>query len=132
LGADFLGGGGGSDDFVYSSAAESTSRGYDTVDGFNALNDTFQNGGVIAIDPKVTGGPLRDVVFDSDLATAIDAGHLLAGDAVLFQPGSGDHSGQLFLIVDENATAGYQAGDDLVILLTHAVQMSSLSTGNFI
>jgi hypothetical protein len=132
LGADFLAGGGGQDVFVYAAAAESTSRGFDTVDGFDALQDKFQTGGVVAIDPEVTTGPLRDATFDTDLATAIDAGHLLAGDAVLFKPSGGDHAGQLFLIVDHNATAGYQAGDDLVILLTNATHLASLSTGNFI
>lgn len=47
-------------------------------------------------------------------------GVLTAGHAVFFTPDSGSLAGQLFLVVDGNGTAGYQAGQDFVILLANA------------
>jgi hypothetical protein len=49
------------------------------------------------------------------LATAL-AG-LGAHHAVLFKPNSGTLSGDTFLVVDLNGTAGYQSDHDLVIRL---------------
>jgi len=50
---------------------------------------------------------------------------------VLFTPSSGGYHGDTFLIIDENGVAGYQAGQDLVIELSHIVSVSSLSVSNF-
>jgi hypothetical protein len=41
-------------------------------------------------------------------------------------------SGHTFLVVDENGTAGYQAGADLVFDVTGASNMGSLAVGDFI
>ncbi len=46
-------------------------------------------------------------------------GHLGAHHAVLFSVNAGTLHGQVFLIVDLNGTAGYQAGADLVLHLTN-------------
>jgi hypothetical protein len=46
-------------------------------------------------------------------------GTLDIGEAVLFKADAGDLAGKLFLIVDENGTAGYQAGQDYVIEMTN-------------
>ena len=51
---------------------------------------------------------------------------------MLFTPGSGDETGQLFLIVDGNGVAGYQAGFDLVIELSGAASIGSISTADFV
>ncbi|HEY0111669.1 MAG TPA: bluetail domain-containing putative surface protein, partial [Allosphingosinicella sp.] len=63
-------------------------------------------------------GSLSTASFDSDLEAAMN-GTLDASEAVLFTANSGDLAGRLFLVVDENGTAGYQAGEDYVIELAN-------------
>ena len=132
LGADNFTDGAGADTFVYTSAAQSTSTHFDTVNGFNFANDIFDipgNLGTIkAIDKAVTGGKLSTATFDANLTTAL-SGHLGAHHAVLFTPNSGTLSGKTFLVVDFNGTAGYQASHDLVIRLTG--QTGTLAAGVF-
>jgi Ca2+-binding RTX toxin-like protein len=133
LGADRIDGGTGNDTFVYASAAESTSKGFDTIADFNAVTGKFdvpvQIGGV---DAEVTSGELRSGHFDTDLANAVGAAQLAADHAVLFTPDSGSLKDKVFLIVDLNGVAGYQAGEDLVIELSHPANLSHLSAASFI
>jgi VCBS repeat-containing protein len=133
-GADLIKAGIGDDTFVYAAPSDSTSTNYDTIQGFDALNDHFQLLGypVLAINAEVTHGVLNAATFDADLATAIGSGQLGAHDAVLYDPNHGDLHGHLFLVVDLNGVAGYQAGQDLVIDITGAANIGSLTTGNFI
>lgn len=133
MGADHLIGGAGHDVFAYGTAAESTGAAFDTISGFDfhgvdRLKLPFAVGGV---DTAITKGQLRTAHFDSDMAAAVGAAKLAAGHAVLFTPGSGSDKGMLFLVVDANNQAGYQAGD-LVIHLDSPVHLSSLSTADFI
>jgi Ca2+-binding RTX toxin-like protein len=133
-GADHLNGGGGANDqFVYNYVGDSTSSNYDTITGFNAAGDTIDIetglGGVAAFNTEVSSGLLRTAHFDTDLATAIGATQLGAHDAVLFAPTSGNLAGQLFIIIDQNGVAGYQAGQDLLIDITGATNLSHLQTG---
>jgi Ca2+-binding RTX toxin-like protein len=135
LGQDKITAGLGADVFKYLYVAESTSATRDIVTGFDALHDSFSlpfSMTVNAIDAAVTSGVLNQAHFDNNLAAAIDAAHLGAGDAVLFTPDSGSLHGHTFLIVDINGIAGYQAGADLVVELQSATHMSSFTTGNFI
>ena len=133
LGADHLTGGALSDTFVYSSAAQSTSTGYDTVTGFNFASDRFDipggAGTITAIDTALTSGNLSTATFNADLTSDL-TGHLGAHHAMLFTASGGTLSGQTFLVVDLNGTAGYQAGADLVIHMTGAT--GTLATGDFI
>jgi Ca2+-binding RTX toxin-like protein len=116
-GGDTMTGGNGADYFVYGSASESTSTGYDKVVGFSFAQDVFElPSAITVIDSNVTGS-LSTGNFDSDLTAAINASTLGAGHAVLFQATSGSLSGHTFLIADANNTAGYQAGLDHVIEL---------------
>jgi VCBS repeat-containing protein len=134
-GADKIIAGIGDDTFVYSQASDSTSTTYDTIQGFDALNDHFQLLGfsINAINAEVTAGRLDSGAnFDTDLAGIINAAHLGAHDAVLFTASKGDLHGHTFLVVDLNGVAGYQAGQDIVIDVTGGTHLSSLSTGNFI
>jgi Ca2+-binding RTX toxin-like protein len=136
-GADHLNGGGGANDqFVYNHVSDSTSSNYDTIVGFNAAGDTINIetglGGVAAFNTEVTTGLLQTAHFDADLATAIGANQLGAHDAVLFDPSSGNLKGQLFIIIDQNGVAGYQAGQDLVIDITGATNLSHLEPGTVI
>jgi hypothetical protein len=56
-------------------------------------------------------------------------GRLGANHAILFTPTSGNLSGHTFLIVDLNATAGYQGGADLVVRI---VASGTLDASDFI
>jgi RTX calcium-binding nonapeptide repeat (4 copies) len=125
-------GGALSDTFVYGGSPVGLSGAFrDTIDAFNFDNDIIQFHTVSAIDTAVTGGTLNQSSFESELATDIGAGQLAAGHAVLYTPGAGDQAGKLFLIVDGNGTAGYQAGADLVVELHGALNAGDISTANF-
>ena len=63
---------------------------------------------------------------------ATDSDVRAAGNSALFTANAGDLSGQSFLVVDSNGTAGYQAGQDLVIQLDTAAHVGSLSIADFI
>ena len=133
LGADIITGGGGADIFVFTMVADSTSMTYDTITDFDAATNKldlwFTPSGVAA---ALNTGTLDSFAFDTDLAKYVKASILPAHDAVLFTPNAGDLKGQTFLIVDVNGTAGYQAGADLVIDLSHLAHASSFGIGNFI
>jgi hypothetical protein len=49
---------------------------------------------------------------------------------VLVTPSAGSYVGDTFLVVDVNGLAGYQAGQDLVICLSHAVAIAAFTAGN--
>ncbi|HEY8697849.1 MAG TPA: hypothetical protein VIM02_09540 [Rhizomicrobium sp.] len=133
LGADLAVGGTGTDTFVYMHAAESTRAGYDTVVGFDFNADKFNvKPTIAAIDAAVNTGALSTANFDVDLAAAIGIGQLGKHNAVLFTPDSGSLAGELFLVVDLNAKAGYQAGADLVIHLDGSANIGGIDTGDFI
>jgi serralysin len=128
-GADTLTGGALSDTFVFASAASSHGATYDTLKAANLNSDKFDvAAAVTGIDAKVKGSLSTDS-FDADL-TARMSGHLGAHHALLFAANAGTLSGQTFLVVDQNGTAGYQAGHDLVIHLDS--QTGSLGTSDFI
>lgn len=137
---DFLGGAGadvmtasaGADVFTYTAASNSTSTGYDTIANFNFSADKFNVPGTITgINSAITGKPLSSGAnFDTQLAAAVNSSHLGAHHAVLFTPSSGNLKGDVFLIVDLNGKAGYQAHQDLVIHLTH--ETGTLVKGDFI
>jgi VCBS repeat-containing protein len=133
LGSDTIYGGPGSDTFVYNSVADSTSDGRDKIKDFDAASDHFQLNGISvnAINAEVMSGKLTIAHFDTDLAAAIDGNHLGAHDAVLFTPDSGSLHGHIFLVVDVNGVAGYQAGQDLVFDITGATNLGSLSIASF-
>jgi RTX calcium-binding nonapeptide repeat (4 copies) len=119
--------------FDYNAVSDSTSANYDTITGANFVNTVFHTSGIggatTGVDTAVTTGSLSTATFDSDLATDVGAGQLAAHHAVLFTANAGTLSGQTFLVIDENGTAGYQAGADLVIDITGAV--GTLSTSDF-
>jgi Ca2+-binding RTX toxin-like protein len=119
MGADTLRGGGGADRFVYFDASESSSAGHDTLLGFNAAEDRIDLPVTVSgFDAAVRSGTLSSASFDGDLAAAV--GSLGAGRAMLYSPDAGDLAGTLFLVVDGNGEAGYQAGEDFVFALPGA------------
>ncbi|HTQ13581.1 MAG TPA: calcium-binding protein [Rhizomicrobium sp.] len=133
VGADTLKGGGGADVFRYFAVGESTGVNHDTILDFDTSADTIDIGGlgvsVGAMDATIASGKLIANNFDATLAAAVKASTLHAHDAVLFTPDVGGLAGHTFLVVDVNGTAGYQAGQDLVIDLGTG-NMSGFSVAN--
>ena len=113
-GADLLAGGAGADRFVYMAAGESTGAHHDTLVDFTFGEDVIDLPvSVQGLDAAVTKGALSQGSFDADLSAALGA--LEAGHALFFTPDSGTLAGHVFLVVDANGEAGYQAGVDFVI-----------------
>lgn len=127
-GADTLTGGAGSDTFHYNAASDSTSVNFDRITDFNTAADKIQLS-VAAIDPTVTSASINAAHFDNQLAHAVGASQLHAGDAVLVTPNVGYLSGHTLLVVDANGVAGYQAGEDYVIDVTGIT--GTLTTADF-
>ncbi|KAF0181745.1 MAG: hypothetical protein IV086_06660 [Hyphomonadaceae bacterium] len=132
-GADRLTGGGGDDQFLYASAAESTSTNFDTLVGFNFRNtDMFDLPTAVTSVSTVNGGALDLANFDTDLSAALNAGVLSVGEAAVFNPNAGSFAGQSFLVVDANGVAGYQAGEDYVFQLEAPVRANFIDIFDFI
>ena len=144
LGGDFLQGGSGHTLFNYNSVSESNSTGssygmnMDTVDGFNAWfgggrdkfefvsgSGTMTFGTHIAWDGQASG-VLNMASFATDLVSAIGT-TLAANGAVLVHASPGTSlAGDYFLVVDGNATIGFQSGSDYVVELTNMTAPSHL------
>ncbi len=132
-GADLLNGARGNDVFVYTAVGQSTGPVFDTIAGFSTKQDKIDVWfAVTGVDAAVSHGALSLASFNGDLATALGAAQLTGNHAVVFTPDSGDLAGDTFLVVDVNGTAGYQAGQDLVIELDHAAHLSQLKVADFI
>jgi hypothetical protein len=134
-GIDVLNGNIGVDTFAYLQVSDSTGQAFDLVRGFTTGQDKFDLPvTVTGVDSKIVGGALDSASFDSDLAAAVNATTLGVGHAVVFAPDAGDYgtsSGTLFLVVDANGVAGYQAGQDYVFSVSGNV-MDALATTDFI
>lgn len=112
-GADMLAGGGGSDVFTYTSAGESSGPAYDTLADFDPVHDRIDlPGSVSGFGPTISAGTLSTATFDADLSALL--GGLGPSQAVWLSPNEGDLAGTVFLVVDGNGQAGYQAGQDYV------------------
>lgn len=129
-GADTMTGGKGTDTFSYFAVADSTGAAHDTILDFNAQDDSFSGLGVQGVDAAINGGALEADV-DAGLSSVLGTDQLAAHHAVVFTPDSGSLAGSTFLVVDMNGSAGYQAGQDLVIDITGATHLSALSLANF-
>lgn len=132
-GADMLSGGAGHDTFAYTGAADSTGTTFDTLIDFNPAEDHIDlPGGVSSVGAAIETGSLSLASFDADLAAAL--GGLGASQAALFAPDAGDFAGDIFLVVDANGVAGYQAGEDYVFAITGTTlaDLTSHGTGLFV
>ncbi|MCC6920188.1 MAG: hypothetical protein IT548_13375 [Alphaproteobacteria bacterium] len=132
LGADILFGGAGADrltpgtdsnvDIIRAtSVSQSTGVLRDIVLGMDLNGEDVFDLPVVptGIAAAVTIGTLNEASFDADLVAAISAAKMGAGQAVLFNPSAGtaDYGNTVYLIVDANGVAGYQAGKDYVFQL---------------
>jgi Ca2+-binding RTX toxin-like protein len=128
-GKDVMAGRGGTDSFQYHQLSESTGTHYDTIIGFNSAEDSFFfDVAVNKIETPIKTGSLSTATFNSDLHAL--GTHPGAGHAVLFEPDAGTLAGKVFLIVDANGQAGYQANADFVIELLNPIKLA-LTTFNF-
>lgn len=117
-GADTLDGGLGSDTYRYEAASESTGAQHDVLVGFDFSQDFIDLPTGVSGPISVIGtGSLSTSGFDIDLAAALGTSELAANGAALYTPDAGDFAGKLFLVVDANGQAGYQAGSDYVLEL---------------
>jgi Ca2+-binding RTX toxin-like protein len=117
-GADILAGGGGADTFGYSFASDSSGPDYDTIGDFDAALDRIalgNKGGVTGFIDAIESGTLSLGSFDDDLGALL--GGLGANQAAWVAPDAGDLAGTIFLVVDGNGEAGYQAGEDYVFAI---------------
>jgi Ca2+-binding RTX toxin-like protein len=129
-GRDTLEGGADSDVMWYASVADSTGPLIDSVVNFDFTIDRFHfAGGVTGLDATVATGTLSDASFDTDLANAM-AG-LVAHHAVIFTPDAGQYAGSVFLVVDGNGTAGFQANADYVVRLLSPVNIDQADVTDF-
>jgi Ca2+-binding RTX toxin-like protein len=134
-GADFLTGGIDADTFKFTAGSQSTGPTYDTLTDFDFNADHLDlDAKVGGISTAVTAGSLSAATFNANLAAALSAAKLAAGQAVLFTASAGDFSGDTFLVVDRNHTAGYQADFDYVFLLsgTSADNNANLDASDFL
>jgi hypothetical protein len=133
LGADTMIGGAGSDSYAYINVPESTGSSYDTIVGFNALEDLIRiPDEVDGVDAAITEGRLRSGNFNFDLEIAVSNEDLQDSFAVLFKPDTGSLAGEWFLIVDDNGDPGYQEDEDWVIHLDNPKKLGQLDLDNFI
>jgi serralysin len=79
----------------------------------------------------VMGGRLSAATMETDLDAALD-GLLGAGEAALFTPNAGDMAGRIFVVVDMDGVAGYDAGNDLLIELVNPVVPLPLGVDIFV
>lgn len=131
---DHLTGGAASDTLIYNPVSDSTSLGFDTVDGFNfAGADVFELPTSIgATNAAIVGGTLDLATFDANLAAAVNGGTLGAGNAVLFLPNAGSEAGEVYLVADANSLGGYQAGADYVMHLVNSANLGAFNAADFI
>jgi len=129
-GADMLTGGNGTDTFVFLAAVQSSSNGFDVITDFDALQDELRfnisttagvtDFAVKGLDATVTTTSL------GKLEKVLDAAHLGAGHAAVATVGE-----HVYMVVDANGVAGYQAGSDYLVQIDGATNLASLSLANF-
>ena len=122
------------DTIKYATVAESTGITRDMVYDMDLNGEDKFDFPVVptAVRATVTVGILDTSSFEANLTAAVGAGQLGAGEAVLFDPSSGNLNSlnHLYLVVDANGVAGYQAGADYVVQLFQS--SGTLSVDDFI
>jgi hypothetical protein len=135
-GSDTVTGGGGADHiiagfsnnsvdtFIYNAASDSTGTAFDIIRNVDFSADVFQVPWGDIGPVTVKGG--AEISHASFVADITAAGSTLAiHGAQYISVTSGDMTGDAFLIIDVNGTAGYQSGSDLVIEVTGATGLNT-------
>jgi Ca2+-binding RTX toxin-like protein len=122
-GIDTITGGAGKDKFAYSIVSDSNADGFDTITDFDAADDRF------SLSFTISGvDAARTAATFAKIGKALDAGHLDVRHAALVTVSA---TGDVFLAMDINNVAGYQAADDILIRLDHAKHLGQLDVDNF-
>lgn len=124
---DTITGGGGADTFAYTGAAQSTGTTYDTITDFAAGTDKFDLTATVTQVYSASGALDRGTSFNSELA---GLGIMHVGGATELTVTGGTLAGHVFLVVDGDGNAQYNAGQDYVIDITG--HTGTLTTGDFI
>lgn len=133
-GLDFIDGEKGVDTIIYTAVNQSTGIDCDHVT-FDVQDDVFRMPSAVTGVDDIVGGKLNGTGaanFDANLEDRIGSDELGSNHAVVLNVNQGDWSGHVFLIVDVNGIAGYQAGADIVIDLVNSGHLGSLSASNFV
>lgn len=124
--------GGGTDKLIYHAASDSTANFFDIVTNFDFKHDKIDlDFTITGIDAMFTGSVPSGHSYDQDIAGAMDAVHLGAHHAALFQPSSG-LNGELFIVIDMDGVAGYTSGADIAIQLIDQGNVPSFGLTNFV
>jgi Ca2+-binding RTX toxin-like protein len=113
LGADRITGGAGADRFDVTVVAQSTGVSFDTLVGFNAVEDRINIAGTVSGWGASQSGALSQAGFDAALANLVNA-TLNPNGAVKVTATGGDLAGKTFVVVDANSDGSYTAGADYV------------------
>ncbi|MBV9989990.1 MAG: hypothetical protein JOZ72_01740 [Alphaproteobacteria bacterium] len=124
---DHFTGGGGADVFAYTAAAQSTGTTYDTVTDFAAGTDTFDFTTTVTQVYSASGSLDSGSSFDNELF-GLNIMH--ANGATELTVTGGTLAGHVFLVVDGDGNATYNAGSDYVIDITG--HTGTITTGDFI
>ncbi len=130
-GSDTFAGGNAFDTFVYDTGLTLSGATRDIIKGFDSSNDTVQFAAIDTENAAVNQGTVNAASIDTDIAHILTSAKLSANSFVLLTPQSGNLQGHVFLVVDGNGTAGYQAGSDLVIELQNPLNINEMSPDNF-
>jgi len=131
---DTLIGGVGNDRYVYDLVGQSAGANHDSI-GFDPAHDHidlwFTVTGINAANVNAT---LNIATLDADLAAILPGTNQLSPHrAVVIEAVAGTYTGSTFIVVDANGTAGYQAGEDLVLqILGNGFNPSSVDITDFV
>lgn len=132
-GLDFIDGEKGADTIIYTTVNQSTGVNCDHVT-FSVEDDVFKVPNAVTGVDEIVRTKLNgtsDANFNSNLEDAIGSQELSGGHAVVLDVNQGDWSGQVFLIIDQNGSAGFQEGADIVINLVNSEHLGNFSADNF-
>ena len=108
------------DTFFYETAAQSSVGGRDTLVQFDDAVDKIDLDGLaVSAFATAVSGTVNAASLGADLEGG--AGTLGIGQALVFTANAGDLSTSVFLLIDGNGTAGYQASGDFLIQLASPV-----------
>jgi Ca2+-binding RTX toxin-like protein len=115
------------DTFIYRGVGDSLDGAFDWITDLNGVRDTFDLWFTVAgVEAPVAIGDF------AEMETALGASELAAGHAVVVHVVPAGGPEDVFLVVDGNGAAGYQAGEDLLVKITGASDPDALAAASFI
>lgn len=126
--------------FSYGAASDSTGSAYDVIDNFNPKFDKIEVSAshpVTRVDPMIVAHVDPQAIgqnYTGDISGVPELSALgpqAAAIVKVVDQGDPHHVLDWYLVIDQNGTAGYQSGSDLVVRLEGASDVAALSTANF-